>query len=100
MFGIGVFNLLMSYIPVSVLNFFKLIGINPNKEEGIKYLSLCLDLTDGYRSCYAALALCIHFMDYELDYDSVCKILHIFLKDFPESTLFLWIASLIASKFS
>lgn len=55
-------------------------------------------LNKDSRTCYAALALCLHFLDYEFAPDSVCKILNIFLTRYPNSKLFLWIGTLVAQK--
>ncbi len=63
-------------------------------------MSLALDKQNESRACYAALAVSLHFLDYEFAPESVCKILHVFLTAYPDSTLFLWIGAIVASKLS
>ena len=53
----------MSYMPNSLLKIFKLLGITPDKIKGINNLALAIDSINEIRSCYAAIALCLHYID-------------------------------------
>ena len=86
----------MSYLPSSFLKFIKILGITPDKMKGINNLAITIDKINEKRACYATFALSLYYIDYEFDSEKVCKILHIFLTKYPDSTLFLWLGALVA----
>ncbi len=95
----GVFYLGISALPKSLTAIVRIVGFAGNKEKGQRYLNLCME-EGKCRAPYAALVLSLYLVDMDPQLNRVCNILNKNLANYPHSTLFYWIASIVAWKYS
>mmetsp|Transcript_15109 Transcript_15109/g.14689 ORF Transcript_15109/g.14689 Transcript_15109/m.14689 type:complete len:270 (+) Transcript_15109:1740-2549(+) len=95
--GLGLFYLGISALPKSLSTISRIVGFSGNRDKGKAYLEKCM----AQRKCragYSALILCLYYLDREPNLDKVCQILNTFIKAYPHSSLFYWVASIISWK--
>jgi len=97
-FGHGCFNLAFSLIPSGILRIIKFIGINPDKEAGLKALEECRQ-DDDIRSNYCILILALYTIEFEIVSDKACEYLLEAIQKWNKCPFFYWIGSIICWKY-
>uniref|UniRef100_A0A6G1SNJ8 Tetratricopeptide repeat protein 39A n=1 Tax=Aceria tosichella TaxID=561515 RepID=A0A6G1SNJ8_9ACAR len=94
--GLGIFNLLMSYLPRRVLKFLEYVGFSGSRSVGVSELDRSISLDDGLRSVFSALVILTYHSYVEnlfgLGHYDRSKVEHLnetFLGHYPDSAFFL-----------
>lgn len=98
LFGVGLFNLVFSLFPQSLLRVMRIIGFSPNRTIGIKKLQACWR-NKTVRSAHAALLLCVYHLEFGSEILHACKVVELALKDYPCIPYFLWLGAVVSWKF-
>lgn len=73
-FGLGLVYLGISGLPNTMSFFVKLVGFKGDRERGMNYLNDCIR-SNGVRSCYSGLLLCLYQLEIDGDVASSGRVL-------------------------
>jgi len=95
-FGLGLFCLVTSMLPVGLCPFVRLAGFRIDRQLGKAYLQACADGDLGSRSTLAAILLAMYHLDLEPDIPTAGNVLVAALQRKPENVLLHWAGSVLA----
>jgi len=95
-FGLGLFYLVTSMLPVGLCPLIRLAGFLIDRNQGKAYLARCVDFNLGPRASLATIVLSMYHLDLEPDMERAGDLLIHGLTQTPQNVLLHWAASLMA----